>query len=122
MGKRVAFGLASTVLTAGGALLVLQLLVGYDAVRSFYPVVLFVGGLVGFLVWYFMEQRTTAGELSPGRVIRSAIISAGMGVWAIVVYLRSNDRGFDWPLLAFAAAAFAWSAGWLVWMTRRSAR
>lgn len=116
--RRILFGLGSAVFSSAAALLALQMAIGVDAVRAFYPVVLFLGALIGFLVWYFWEKRSSQGELSPGRVVRSAVIGGAMGAWSLWGYVRSTDRGYDWPLLVFAGVGFVWCAGWLTWFAR----
>lgn len=117
---RILAGLGAAVLTAIGVTLALQLIVGPDAVRAFMPVVLFMGALIGFLVWYFTVRRTSSGAISPARAVRSGLVAGGLGVWALVGFFRSHDRANDWPLVAFAFVGFVWCVGWIAWAGRRS--
>lgn len=120
LGRRVLLGAGAAIFSAIGSALALRLVLGPNAVHAFFALILFVGALIGFLVWYFAIPRETAGQLSRNRVFRSALIGGGLGAWSLVSFVRSAlaFRSCDWPLLGFALVGFAWCGGWLVYSTR----
>ncbi len=117
MGRRILLGVGAAVFSGIGSALAFQLVLGPGALKAFFALILFVGALIGFLVWYFAVPRETAGELSPARAFRSALIGGGLGLWALVAFVRSPSS--DWPLLGFALVGFVWCGGWMAWIFRR---